>query len=150
MTSASHQYVGQRSLVKLKKYLYMVKLDRSNFFAWKVQVVTHLRGNGWLRFIKTDIDEDGDLAVQQDQLLLGEAMLLTSAQIEAAFVKGVKKRELTAGDEDVEVAAEADAAVVESATIIEADEEVGDSRRGTRSVRPTQLNRNQDPTFVYY
>lgn len=49
----------------------MVKLDRTNYFAWKAQVLTHLRGNELLRFIETAISDDDTVAIQQDQLLLG-------------------------------------------------------------------------------
>lgn len=49
----------------------MVKLDRSNYFAWEAQMITHLRGNGLLRFIETDIDTEDVVDSQQDQLLLG-------------------------------------------------------------------------------
>lgn len=67
--SSSHQYVGRRLLVKLKN-LYTVKLDRTNYFSWKAQMMTHLRGNGPLRFIESEVKEDNTLVVQQDQLLL--------------------------------------------------------------------------------
>lgn len=72
MSSASsfQHSSGQRSLVKLKN-LYIEKLDRTNYFAWKAEVMTHLRGNGLLRFIEVEVGDDDMLVVQQDQLLMG-------------------------------------------------------------------------------
>lgn len=61
---------GQASLIKIKVAA-MVKLDRSNFFSWKAQVIAHLRGYGLLDFFSSPVDLTNLLQVQQDQLLLG-------------------------------------------------------------------------------
>lgn len=41
-----------------------------NYFSWKPQVTTHLRGNGLLGFIESKVTTDNALDYQQDQLLL--------------------------------------------------------------------------------
>lgn len=67
-----------------------------------------------------------------------EATLLTSSQIEATFIEGVKKKELTVEDEDVEADAATMKAASEIPTIVAAGEEgIGDDRRRTRPTRPT-------------
>lgn len=72
MSSATSFLSGQHSLIRLKN-LQTVKLDWTNYFAWKAQVITLLRGNGLLPLIESATTEDNDdiLATQQDQLLLG-------------------------------------------------------------------------------
>lgn len=60
----------EHRLVKLKN-LYTMKLDRTNFFAWKAQVLTHMRRINLLPYIEEKLNYNGTLSTQQDQLLLG-------------------------------------------------------------------------------
>lgn len=52
-------------IIKIK-YLNPVKLDDDNFFTWEAQLMTMLRGHRLLKYIEEEVDQDDDLATQQD------------------------------------------------------------------------------------
>lgn len=52
----------QQQLVKLKNS-WMVKLERSNYFTWKAQIRTHLRGINLLSFVEQVVNKEDALQV---------------------------------------------------------------------------------------
>lgn len=61
---------SSRSVVKIKTAA-AIKLDESNFFSWKTQVLANLRGYELLHYVEAPVDKSDPAAVQQGQFLIG-------------------------------------------------------------------------------
>lgn len=63
--------IGQAKIVKLK-HQFFERLAGNNYFIWKAQVITFLRGYGLLPYVTGEISIDSDEGkIQQDQLIIG-------------------------------------------------------------------------------
>lgn len=69
MASSSSATTPKPTLIKIK-HLSIVRLDRNDYFTWKVHTMSHLCGYELLQFIEKSITVDGPSMTQQDQLLL--------------------------------------------------------------------------------
>jgi len=57
--------------VVMVKNLKTVALDRNNYFAWRIQFTTNMKGNDLYGYLSEDVVLNSPAAKKQDQLILG-------------------------------------------------------------------------------